>query len=135
MNQCLLSVFLDRQKTPMCLPKSPQITRFPLCSLTSHRIRCCNINIVNRCLLSMFFDRKKAPMHFQKNPQITRFRQGSSVLSESASRRPVDWQAPSKFFDLTKKPCLGSARMPLFAHCVIRVLGSVAGLGAHAPLR
>ena len=25
--------------------------------------------------------------------------------------------------------------MPLFPHCDIRVLGSVAGLGAHAPLR
>ena len=37
-NQCLLSVFLDRKKASMCVQKNPPISRSSQCSLTSHRI-------------------------------------------------------------------------------------------------
>ncbi len=47
-------------------PKEPQITRFDLCSLNSHRIRIYNLNIINQCLLSVFFDRKKKPQCVSK---------------------------------------------------------------------
>ena len=32
-NRCLLSVFFDRKKGPLCLPAKPQLTRFSRCSL------------------------------------------------------------------------------------------------------
>ena len=80
-NQCLPSMFCDRQNAPMCLQMSPRTARFDQCSFNFHRFRFYNLNIINQRPFSVFFDGKKAPMCLQKSHQITRSDGGSLILS------------------------------------------------------
>ena len=85
------------------LKKSPLITRSSRCSLIFHRIRFCNLNIINQCLLSLFLDRKRIPMCLQKSPRIARSSRCSLIFSSNHILQPQHHKSMSPLGVLGQK--------------------------------